>query len=95
MAALLARREREGVSLRRLAADTGIPIGTLSWWSWRLRKSSGEMDEDGNGFVEVTSVRTDAPVQVMVVLSDGTRIEVGTGFDAELLRSVVRALQPC
>jgi hypothetical protein len=37
MSALLARRERDGRSLRRLSNETGIPIGTLSWWSWRLR----------------------------------------------------------
>ncbi len=34
---LFALREREGLSLRELAAQSGIPVGTLSWWSHRLR----------------------------------------------------------
>jgi hypothetical protein len=39
MAALLARRERDGLSLQRLSRETGIPVGTLSWWNWRLRQT--------------------------------------------------------
>lgn len=44
---LLALREREGLSLRELASETGIPVGTLSWWSHRLRQ------EAKRGFAEV------------------------------------------
>ena len=40
MERLLSRREREGLSLRALADETGIPVGTLSWWSHRLREES-------------------------------------------------------
>lgn len=50
MERLLARREREGLSLRALARETGIPFGTLSWWSHRLRAESTP------GFCEVQVV---------------------------------------
>jgi hypothetical protein len=48
MEAWLARREREGWSLRQLAEQSGIPIGTLSWWSYALRRERGQV-----GFTEV------------------------------------------
>lgn len=53
----LARREREGWSLRRLADESGIPVGTLSWWSYVLRRERSEA-----GFAEVRAVsrRVDA-----------------------------------
>lgn len=38
---LFATRDREGLSLRQLADRSGIPVGTLSWWSHRLRSESG------------------------------------------------------
>ncbi|MFN9705391.1 MAG: IS66 family insertion sequence element accessory protein TnpA [Planctomycetota bacterium] len=66
MAALLARRERDGLSLRAFSEETGIPFGTLSWWSWRLRQdSSGE--SGGSGFVEVVASGRSARDAVVVV----------------------------
>ena len=97
MAALLSRRERDGLSLRRLALESGIPVGTLAWWSWRLRQDSGgdRVVEGGGGFVELVERRPHAPDGVVVVLTSGVRVEVASGFDADLLRSVVEALQAC
>ena len=37
MAALLARRARDGLSLRAQSEELGIPIGTLASWIWQLR----------------------------------------------------------
>lgn len=37
---LFALREQEGLSLRELSDRFGIPVGTLSWWSHRLRRES-------------------------------------------------------
>jgi len=47
---LFALREREGLSLRALADRSGIPVGTLSWWSHRLRQ------EESPAFTEVRVV---------------------------------------
>ena len=46
MVALLARREHEGLRLRFLPDEVGIPIGTLAGWSWRLRRRSGDFGAD-------------------------------------------------
>lgn len=97
MAALLARRERDGLSLRELAAKTGIAAGTLSWWSWRLRQDSQEKPEDRGGFVEVVAepaVRSRG-VQVAIELENGIRLEVDDEVDVERLRKIVGALQTC
>jgi len=40
MERLLDLREREGRTLRELSERTGIPAGTLGWWSQRLRRES-------------------------------------------------------
>jgi len=55
MAALLARREAEGLSLRAIAEDAGIPFGTLSWWSWRLRQDPTPAVDAEGGFVELVA----------------------------------------
>ena len=44
---LFALRDRQGLTLRELADRSGIPVGTLSWWSYRLRA------EESAGFTEV------------------------------------------
>lgn len=96
MAALLARRERDGLSLRRLAEESQIPIGTLAWWSWRLRQTERRSHDSGPAaFVEVVAAATSSATKIAVVLDNDTRVEVEAGFDPELLRSVVRALRPC
>ena len=49
---LFALREREGLSLRELSEHSGIPFGTLSWWSHQLRQDT----EATPGFVAVDVV---------------------------------------
>jgi len=40
MAALLAHRDKEGLTYAELAEQTGYSRATLSWWSWRLRRDA-------------------------------------------------------
>lgn len=58
---LFALRDREGLSLRGLAQRSGIPFGTLSWWSHRLREEArqGEREEPAPAFSEVRVVDGD------------------------------------
>lgn len=53
---LLSLRESEGLSLRALSQRTGIPIGTLSWWSHHLRQA-----EPMPRFAEVRVVDAEEP----------------------------------
>lgn len=93
MAALLARRERDGLSLRRLSEDSGIPFGTLSWWSWRLRQLAAT--ERGDRFVEVVAADGHVEGEVVVRLDNGLAVEARVGTDASWLREVVAALRSC
>lgn len=47
---LLSLRRSKGLSLRALSDRSGIPFGTLSWWSHRLRS---EAEAGDSGFVEL------------------------------------------
>lgn len=95
MAALLARREREGVSLQALSDETGIPVGTLSWWNWRLRHDAGPPAQSAGGFVELCEVPTPAQPGIVVRLGNGNAVEIPFGSDADWLRELVAALQSC
>jgi transcriptional regulator with XRE-family HTH domain len=96
MRRLLARREREGLTLAELARRARIPVGTLAWWSSRLRHERG----DGSaGFVELKpeadGVREPGGEgRLEVVLTCGRRLLVPPGFDADELQRLVRALEP-
>lgn len=48
---LLSERESKGLSLRALSDRSGIPIGTLSWWSHKLRSEVSA--ESRPTFVEI------------------------------------------
>ena len=44
----LARRRREGLTFRELSELSGIPAGTLAWWSHKLVKA-GDLPSHGGG----------------------------------------------
>ena len=46
MERLLSERDSKGLSLRALSDRSGIPVGTLSWWSHKLRDERGLAPED-------------------------------------------------
>ena len=94
MAALLARRDRDGLSLRELSEESGIPFGTLSWWSWRLRQAPANATREAGGFVEVVAAARGGH-EVILRLGDGVEIEVAPGTDVVWLRDLLTALRSC
>lgn len=95
MAALLVRREREGLSLRQLSEESGIPFGTLSWWSWRLRQAGGAERGGERAFVEVVAADRCGGDEVVVRLDNGVAVEARAGTDTAWLRDLVAALRSC
>ena len=93
MERLLARRKREGMSLRCLSEETGIPMGTLSWWSHGLRE---EKDEKMPGFREVRVVEDAREVGRPASQSGSVRLELSEGvvaeFEGELAEQVTGAI---
>jgi hypothetical protein len=94
MAALLARRDTDGLSLRALSEESGIPFGTLSWWSWRLRHGSECVSADKGGFVEVVTASRQSS-DAVVRLDNGVAVEVSAGTDVTWLRELIAALRSC
>jgi transcriptional regulator with XRE-family HTH domain len=77
---LFALRESEGLTLRALADRSGIPVGTLSWWSHQLRR---EAPSHGFAKVSVTApeevtatVSTPHPAEVVLRHPDGIAVEL-------------------
>ena len=94
MAALLARRDTDGLSLRALSEESGIPFGTLSWWSWRLRQGHERAPAGNGGFVEVVAASRDRG-DAVVRLDNGVAVEVSAGTDVTWLRELIAALRSC
>ncbi len=87
---LFAERAREGCSLRELSSRSGIPVGTLSWWSHRLREDStpafAEVEVIPDGIVIDDASDTEVPLRLR--LGDGVVVE----FSGDLAKSVALAL---
>ena len=91
MEALLARRERRGLTFAQLSAASGVPVTTLSWWSSRLRRERTA----GQGFVELLP-GADAPsaeARVEIALRSGRQLVVREAIAPALLSALVAALE--
>lgn len=66
----------------------------MAWWASRLRRDARQ-GRAGVGFVELVAAPSppSAADGLEVVLANERRVRVRAGFDAELLRAVVRALE--
>ncbi|MCB9870633.1 MAG: helix-turn-helix transcriptional regulator [Planctomycetes bacterium] len=77
----LSRREAQGLTLRDLSARSGIPVGTLAWWSHRLRKEQAESEFVDLGVVELSPsdvAESASPELVFVTVQPTT--PAATGF---------------
>jgi hypothetical protein len=86
------RWRASGLTAREFGRRDGHNPATLKWWAWALRRSERRPAERG-AFVEVALAAAAAPAGIEVVVREGVRIRVEGGFDAELLRRVVAALE--
>lgn len=103
MRALLARRERSGLTFAELSRESGIPTGTLASWAWKLRQESDAADQARSSrqtFVEVVEAPLTREVsprtgRIEIVLARDRRVVVDAEVDDELLARVVRTLERC
>lgn len=94
MRSWLAQREKRGLTFRELSLETGVPVGTLGFWAWKLRRESRD-DEPAPAFVELVAKQPGCGDRLEIVLANGRRVLVSAGLDEEHLVRVVRALERC
>lgn len=85
------RWRASGLTAKDFAAREELNASTLSWWASRL----GDRRRKPT-FVDVTAVVATSATTMPtldIVIRDSVRVRVGRGFDAELLRAVVGALE--
>jgi hypothetical protein len=90
----LARREARGLTFRELSLEAGVPVGTLAFWAWKLRRESRD-DEPAPAFVELVAKEPESGGKLEIVLANGRRVLVSEGLDEDQLVRVVRALERC
>ena len=102
MRRLLSRRDRAGLTFRELSAESGVPMSTLSFWAWKLRREADESasSADGaGGFVELLARPEIIPEQVgaaiEILLAGDRRVVLRGEIDEARLQRVVRALERC
>ena len=94
MRSWLSRREKRGLTFRELSLETGVPVGTLGFWAWKLRRESRD-DEAPSPFVELVVKKPESGDRLEILLANGRRVLVSAGLDEEQLVRVVRALERC
>lgn len=98
-ARLVAEYERSGLGRKEFCAAHGLSVHTLDAWRRRVASSRSEDQMVPVEIVTETAVRkssrpgtADRPGQIRIVFSDGLRVEVDPGFDANELRRVIAVL---
>lgn len=93
---LIRRREEEGLSYARLSRETGIPVGTLASWSYRVRREQAAQSVSGSDFVEVIASGTLAGAEdVEVKLQGGIVVRVPAGTERAVAVRVLTAILSC
>jgi transposase len=90
-AARIEQWRRSGKSAAEFAEASGWNARTLSWWAWRLKSKRRSR---AVGFVELVAEKPAAATPTLEIeIGASVRVRVKRGFDAELLRAVVDALE--
>jgi hypothetical protein len=89
---LLKRRERQGLTYRELARQSGESPRTLAWWSSRLRRGRSR----SRGFVELVPKSGSTAARggsFEIVLGSGRRVVAPADFDEGALRRLLVVLE--
>ena len=93
--ALLAERERDGLTFTELSRRSGVPAGTLGWWAGKLRRA-----RDARSRVEFVELKVAdvVPVprgKVEIVTRSERRVLVDLDADPDHVARLVAALERC
>lgn len=82
------RWRASGLRAAEYGRREGLNASTLRWWSSRLRR-----EPVTPAFIEVAVNEPNSAGVIEIALGDRVLVHVRRGFDAELLRQVVAALE--
>lgn len=97
-AGVLAEQERTGVSMRELAARSGVSVGHLYWWRRRLRERAAAagglvaVDVVGGGSAARSTVNSGG---YEIVLPNGVIVRAPRGFEVSCVRELLAAARSC
>lgn len=86
---LFEERDEEKLTLRELSDRSGVPMGTLGYWSTKLRR---EKEEAAPALVPVEFVEPNSEGTVTVLVGAGIRLLVEPDFDATHLGRLLDVL---
>lgn len=100
-AGLIEAQGASGISASRFCAERGVPTSSFFAWKRKIREraSGSHAARASVGFVEAKVVGSPARDEhgsvggVAIELRGGRRVAVARGFDRELLREVLAALE--
>lgn len=86
-AVLIEEQRRSGLSQRAFCEQEGLSLNRFYYWLRRLRETS-----DTVSFVPVP-LGPAVPQSSLTLVWSSCRVEIGSGFDPETLRSLLRVLR--
>ena len=95
MRALLAERERGGLTFEELSRRSGVPAGTLGWWAAKLRRQRGSRSHVEFVELKVSDVSPAPRTRVEIVTRSERRILVDLDANPEHVARLVAALEQC
>jgi hypothetical protein len=84
---------RSGKSVAEFAASEGCNARTLAWWGWKLGAKK-QPPSESVAFVRLMARGAASKPTLELTIGEHVHLRVERGFDAELLRAVVAALEP-
>jgi hypothetical protein len=86
---------KDRLTYAELAAESGIPIGTLQYWFRRFkaeREPSDPSPSNSNAFIHIAVDDPSPAAAVEIILRDNVRLRVCEGFDERTVLRLVELL---
>jgi hypothetical protein len=95
MRALLAERDRDGLTFGELSRRSGVPAGTLASWAFKLRRKDSAKSKVGFVELKLAEVSTAPRARVEIVTRTERRVLVDLDANPEHVARLVAALERC
>jgi hypothetical protein len=96
------RWSESGLSAKQFAAETGLNVGTLQYWKYKLRRQNGESARAArrkvpqpivSSLIEVRPMSVAADNRLEIELNNGRRLRLPATFDVNVVKTLVVVLE--